>query len=155
LIVSVPEAYTGYLDNKHPVQFTVKAIPNETFKGIVNRLSGALDSRLRSERIEIDVENNNKRLLPGMIAEVNIPFPAKDSTLIVPKSALVNSTERVFVIRIENNKAVWVDVKKGREVGGKIEVYGALQPGDQLVKKASEEIRDGSEVKSVKTVVAF
>ena len=156
LVVSVPEAYIGYLDNKNPVSFTVKALPNETFKGKINRLAGALDSRLRSERIEIDVENNNKRLLPGMIAEVNIPFPAKDSTLIAPKSALVNSTERTFVIRIINNKAEWVDVKKGRESGGKIEVYGGtLQPGDQLVKKASEEIRDGSEVKNIKTVAAF
>jgi RND family efflux transporter MFP subunit len=156
LVVSVPEAYTGYLDSKTAVSFTVKAMPNQTFKGQINRLSGALDARLRSERIEIDVDNNNKRLLPGMIAEVNIPFPAKDSTLIVPKSALVNSTERTFVIRIANNKAEWVDVKKGRESGGKIEVYGGtLQPGDQLVKKASEEVRDGSDVKNVKAVAAF
>lgn len=156
LVVAVPEAYIGYLDHKNPVEFTVKAIPNETFKGHINRLSGALDNRLRSERIEIDVVNNNKRLLPGMIAEVNIPFPAKDSTLIVPKTALVNSPERTFVIRIVNNKAEWVDVKKGRESGGKIEIYGiGLQPGDQLVKKASEEIRDGSDVQHVKTVAAF
>jgi membrane fusion protein (multidrug efflux system) len=155
LIVGVPEAYTGFLANKQAVQFTVKALPNESFKGIVNRLSGALDSRLRSERIEIDVENNNRKLLPGMIAEVNIPFPAKDSTMIVPKTALVNSTERVFVIRVVNNKAEWVDVKKGREISGKIEVYGNLQPGDQLVKKASEEIRDGSDVKNTKVVAAF
>ena len=88
-----------------------------------------------------------------MIAEVNIPFPAKDSTLTVPKSALVNSTERVFVIRIVNNKAEWVDVKKGRDIGGKIEIYASsLQPGDQLVRKASEEIRNGSDVKNVKVV---
>ena len=155
LIVGVPEAYTGFLSNKQAIEFSVKAIPNESFKGIVNRLAGALDSRLRSERIEIDVENNSKKLLPGMIAEVKIPFPAKDSTLIVPKTALVNSTERVFVIRVVNNKAVWVDVKKGRETGGKIEIFGALQAGDQLVKKASEEIRDGSEVKNTKLVAGF
>ena len=156
LVVAVPEAYIGYLDNKHPVEFTVKAIPDQTFRGHINRLSGALDNRLRSERIEIDVENSSKRLLPGMIAEVNIPFPAKDSTLIVPKTALVNSPERMFVIRIVNNKAEWVDVKKGRESGGKIEIYGnGLKPGDHLVKKASEEIRNGSEVKHVKEVTAF
>lgn len=145
LVVAVPEAYTGYLDSKHPVEFTVKAIPNEVFKGHVNRLSGALDTRLRSERVEIDVDNNSKRLLPGMIAEVKIPFPARDSTLIVPKSALVSSTERVFVIRLVNNKAEWVDVKRGREASGNIEIFSdKLQSGDQLVKKGSEELRDGA-----------
>lgn len=156
LVVAVPEAYTGYLDSRHPVEFTVKAIPNEIFKGQVSRQSGALDARLRSERVEIDVENNNKKLLPGMIAEVKIPFPAKDSTLIVPKSALVSSTERVFVIRVVNNKAEWVDVKRGRETNGKIEVFSnKLQSGDQLVKKGSEEVRDGAEVKSIKIVAGY
>lgn len=156
LVVAVPEAYTGYLDTKHPVEFTVKAIPNEVFKGQVNRQAGALDTRLRSERIEIDVDNSKKKLLPGMIAEVKMPFPAKDSTLTVPKSALVNSTERVFVIRVVNNKAEWVDVKKGREAGGKIEVFSdKLLAGDQLVRKASEEVRDGSDVKNIKVVEGY
>lgn len=155
LVVSVPEAYTGYLDPKHAVLFTVKSLPNESFKGHITRQAGALDARLRSERVEIDVENNNKKLLPGMIAEVNIPFPGKDSTLVVPKSALVNAPERTFVIRVVGNKAEWVDVKRGREANGRIEVFGALQAGDQLVKKASEEVRNGSEVKGMKTVSAF
>lgn len=156
LVVAVPEAYTAYLDVKQPVAFTVKSIPNETFKGLVNRQAGALDTRLRAERVEIDVENNSKKLLPGMIAEVSIPFPAKDSTLIVPKSALVNSPERLFVVRVVNGKAEWVDVKKGREANGKIEVFSdQLRVGDQLVKKASEEVRDGADVKNVKVVGGY
>ena len=115
LVISVPEAYTGYLNHKNEVSFTVKALPNQQFKAQVKRMAGAIDSRLRSERIEMDVVNNDKKLLPGMVAEVNLPLPANDSTFIVPKSAVVNSTESVFVIRVVNNKAEWVDVKTGRE----------------------------------------
>jgi hypothetical protein len=55
------------------------------------------------------------------------------------------------VIRIENGKAVWVDIQKGREADGKVEIFGPLQPGDQLVKIASEEVRNGSEIKNTKT----
>lgn len=152
LVVSVPEAYTGYLNNKNEVSFTVKALPNQQFKAQVKRMAGAIDSRLRSERIEMDVVNDNKKLLPGMVAEVKLPLPANDSTFIVPKTAVVNSTESVFVIRVVNNKAEWVNVKTGREANGTIEVYGNLNPGDLLMKTATDEIRNGSAVQKVKTV---
>jgi membrane fusion protein (multidrug efflux system) len=147
LVVSVPEAYTGYLTDQNEVKFTVKARPNEVFHAKVKRLAGALDSRLRAERIEMDVINQDKQLLPGMVAEVNVPLPAKDSTFIVPSTAIVNSTERVFVIRVSDHKAQWVDVKPGRSDKGKVEVFGDLHPGDTIIKVASEERRDGSPVK--------
>lgn len=147
LAVSVPELYAGYLSNGAEVSFRVKSLPNETFKANVKRMAGALDTKLRSERVEVDVQNESKLLLPGMIAEVSIPLPAKDSNYVVPKSAVVNSAERVFVIRIVNHKAEWVDVKKGRELDGQLEVFGNLNAGDQLVKIGSEEIRNGSALK--------
>jgi RND family efflux transporter MFP subunit len=146
LVISVPEAYTSYFNNKVQVSFSVKAYPDRKFTAMVKRLAGALDNRLRSERIEMDVINNDKKLLPGMVAEVHIPLPATDSTFVVPKTALVNSTERVFVIKVVDSKAVWVDVKKGREEASNTEVYGNLNTGDQLVKTASEEIRNGEAV---------
>lgn len=153
LVVSVPEAFTGFLKAGNKITFTVRSMPNEKFTAQVSRLAGALDTRLRSERIEMDVFNDNKKLLPGMVAEVNMPTPSRDSTFIVPKSALVNSTEKIFVVRITNNKAEWVDVKFGREANGKIEVYGNLNVNDTILKTATDEIRNGSEVKNKKVVV--
>ena len=147
LVFSVPELYTGYLSNHNEISFEVKSLPNEKFTGKIKRLSGALDTKLRAERVELDIENNNKRLLPGMVAEVSIPLPSRDSSFVVPKSAIVNSIERIFVIRVSDNKVQWVNVQKGRDLDSVSEIYGALQPGDQLVKKASEELRDGSSLK--------
>lgn len=147
LVVSIPEASTGYLSTRDEVAFTVKALPNTLFHAKVKRLAGALDNRLRAERIEMDVINDDKKLLPGMVAEVNIPLPAKDSTFVVPQTAVVNSTERIFVIRVADHKAQWVDVRLGRSQGGKTEIYGnLLQEGDQILQVASEERRDGSAV---------
>ncbi|MGI4021067.1 MAG: efflux RND transporter periplasmic adaptor subunit [Janthinobacterium lividum] len=148
LVISVPELYTGLLKQKDEVSFEVKALPNQKFKAKVKRLAGALDERLRSERLEMDVFNENKKLLPGMYAEVNIPLPASDSTFVIPKTALVTSTERVFVIRVASQKAQWIDVKKGREAGDQVEIYGKLNENLQLVKIATEEIRNGSTVKT-------
>jgi RND family efflux transporter MFP subunit len=150
LVISVPEAYTAYLTSNSEVGFTVKAYTGKTFTAHVNRLSGVMDTRLRSQRIEMDVVNNDKKLMPGMIAEVKIPMNTADSAFIVPKTAVVNSTVNVFVIRVVNGKGERVIVQTGREADGKIEVYGNLNVGDTVVSVATEEIRDGAELKNVK-----
>ena len=145
LVVSVPEAYTGFLSQADEVKFTVKALPNHRFTAKVRRLAGALDNRLRAERTEMDVYSNDKTLLPGMVAEVNLPMPSKDSTFLVPSTAVVNGTEQVFVVRVTpEHKAEWVNVRIGRSEGGRIEVYSdSLRAGDLLVQNASEETRNG------------
>ena len=145
LVVSVPEAYTGFLNGKDKVSFSVKALPDRKFSADVHRLAGALDNRLRAERTEMDVYSTDKSLLPGMVAEVDLPLPALDSTFLVPSSAVVNGTEWVFVVRVTpDHKAEWINVRLGRSEGGRIEIYSdSLKEGDLLVKAASEEVRNG------------
>ena len=146
LVVAIPEAYSIFLVKQSEVSFTIKSLPGEIFKAKIKRLAGALDDRLRSQRIEIDFPNTDHKLLPGMVAEVLIPLPAKDSTFVVPKSAIVNSNESIHVIKVISGRAKKENVKRGREEGDKVEIYGSLTPGDMLVKIASEEIKDGDKL---------
>lgn len=147
LAVAVPEIYSPYLEAKKEIAFSIKSLPGEKFTASIQRLAGALDNRIRSQRIEMDVNNSNKKLLPGMIAAVSIPLPAKDSSIIIPKTALVTSTEGLYVIQSVNGKARWIEVQKGREQGDKVEVFGEIKPGDTLVKRANEEIRNDSPIR--------
>ncbi|HSB94690.1 MAG TPA: efflux RND transporter periplasmic adaptor subunit, partial [Flavitalea sp.] len=90
LVISVPESHTSFVNGKNEVSFTVNALPNQQFKAKVTRMAGAIDNRLRSQRIEMDVDNSDRKLLPGMVAEVNLPLPSNDSTFITPRTAVVN-----------------------------------------------------------------
>jgi multidrug efflux pump subunit AcrA (membrane-fusion protein) len=148
LVVSVPEAYTAFLQQQGAVKFTIKSLPDHKFTAKVNRLAGALDNRLRAERTEMDVYSNDKTLLPGMVAEVDLPLPSQDSTFLVPTTAVVNGTEKVFVVRVTpEQKAEWVYVRLGRSEGGRMEVYSdSLREGDLLVRNASEETRNGMSI---------
>jgi membrane fusion protein (multidrug efflux system) len=130
LAISIPEVYTGYLKDGHEVTFSVRSVPGQTFKAKVKRLSGALDMRLRSERVE-----------------VNIPLPANASTFVVPANAVMDTNEGIYVIKVENGKAVKVPVKKGRESEDKVEIFGQLSTGNELVAQPSEEMKDGSVIK--------
>ena len=147
LSVFVPELYTGYLSNGDELAFTVKSLLGETFKAKIARKSGALDARLRSERVEMDVINSTKKLLPGMVAEVLLPLNSKDSTFVVPKSAVVSSSEGIYVLKVEDHKTLRTKVQKGREFEDRVEVFGDIAPNTTLVKTASEEIKDGTKIK--------
>ena len=62
---------------------------------------------------------------------------------------MVSSSERIFVIRVNSNRAEWVDVEKGIAVDTLVEIFGEVKAGDQIVLKASEEIRNGDTLKPV------
>lgn len=152
LVVSVPEAYNSYLTPDSKVNFKVKALPNVNFPAKVSRMAGALDTRLRSQRVEMDVINNDKKLLPGMIAEVSIPLSRGTDSFIVPKTAVLNSAEGTYLIKVEGNKTVWIPVKAGASADNKTEIFGDVKVGDVFLKTVTEEVRNNSEVKNLKTI---
>lgn len=143
LVVSVPEARAADLDLGEEVSFSVRSRPSEKFTAKISRLAGALDTRLRAQRVEVDVDNRESHLLPGAVADVTLPLTAGGGRLVIPRSAVVDSTKGTFVIRVLEQKAQWVSVDVGRENQGKVEIFGDVRRGDQLVARASEELRDG------------
>jgi len=144
LVVSVPEAYTSFINKNTEVGFSVSSLAGQKFKAKIDRIAGALDSKLRSLHIEMDVINTDKKLLPGMVVEVSVPLGSNSNAFVVPASAVLNSTTGVFVIAIQHNKTVWVPVKTGRTDEGRTEVFGLLETGDTVIVHAGEEIRNGA-----------
>ena len=147
LIVSVPEVNVGGIVRGARVSFTVPAYPGETFTATIARISHSMDEKTRSMAVELDVANGNARLAPGMYPAVTWPVRSPKPVLLVPAASIVTTTERTFVIRVRGDKAEWVNVSKGAAVGDLMTVVGPLQPGDAILKRASDEIRDGSAVK--------
>lgn len=147
LSTAIPEQYTGYLKIGDSLTFTVNSIKGEEFSGRVTRMAGALDSRLRSERMEMDIVNTTGNLLPGMIGQVNLVLQSRKQTLVVPNSAVMNTSEGVYVIKVVGGKATWLSVETGLQSEDNVEVFSNdLHENDALVLKANEGIRDGSSV---------
>jgi RND family efflux transporter MFP subunit len=143
LVVAVPEADAGGIVPRARVSFTVPAFPGRSFQGTVARNSRSMDPKTRTMAVELDVPNPGGVLTPGMFPDVDWPV-RKAAALLVPATAVASNTERVFVIRFRNGTAEWVNVRRGAAVGDQVEVYGPLSNGDEVVKRASDEIRDGS-----------
>lgn len=143
LEVYIPEDYVDKVDLKQPVKFTFNAMPGQEQTAKISRSANALGS-MRSEAIEIDVQNQKGILKPGMYAEVKIPMLSGAKSLLVPNNAIIRSTEREYVIAIKQGKAVLTDIKEGLTRHDSTEVFGNLKANDVILKNASDEVKDGA-----------
>jgi RND family efflux transporter MFP subunit len=146
LVVAVPEALVGAMVKGALVPFTVPAYPGETFYGVLNLMAHDLDEKTRSMAAELDVKNPDLRLSAGMYPEVQWPVRRPQPSLLLPPTTIATTTERTFVIRVNNGVAQWVNVSRGARVGDLVEVFGALKAGDVIVRRGTDEVRDGAKV---------
>lgn len=147
LQVDIPENAAAGLKEKDSLSFFLSAYPGRKMTGRISRISMNIDQQYRSERVELDVSNNSEVLSPGMYADVLFTSKSSYDALSVPKSAVVTSTERKYVIAVRDGKTVKVDVTTGNESSSIIGIVGALSSGETIVANANDEIKEGITLK--------
>jgi membrane fusion protein, multidrug efflux system len=144
LVAAVPEEDAGEIASGASVAFQAPAYPARTFTGTIARIAHALDEKTRTMPVELDVANLDGALSPGMYVSLKWPVRRNQPALLVPRLAVVTTTERTFVVRSRGGRAEWVDVKKGPAEGDLLEVIGSLKAGDMIVGRATDELREGA-----------
>jgi membrane fusion protein (multidrug efflux system) len=148
LTVAVPESLVGGIAEGVSATFTVRSFPGVKFTGVTKRVSGSVDVKTRSMPVELDVDNTDGRLAPGMFASVVWPVKLATPSMFVPPSAIVQSTERTFVVRVKDGAIEQVAVQRGISQDDLVEVFGALRAGDVLARRGSEDLRNGLRVQT-------
>ena len=145
LTVDIPEDYVDKVDLTQPVSFVFNAMPGQEYTDKISRSANSLGS-MQQEAIEIDVENKNGQLKPGMYAEVNIPMLSGAKSLLVPNNAIIRCTEHEYVIAVNIGKANLVNIKEGLAGKDSTEVFGDLAPNEKILVNANDEIKQGDPV---------
>lgn len=148
LVVPVPETYVAAVSGGTTVSFTVPAYPDEKFTAKIARISHAVDAKTRTMPVELDLPNASGKFAPGTFAEVAWPVRRAQPSLFVPATSVATNLERTFVVRIQNGKTEWVDVKTGAASGKLVEVFGDLKPGDRVAVRGTDELSPGLQVSS-------
>jgi len=146
LTVAVPEIEVGAIAEGARAEFVVRTWPGQRFGGVIKRVAHAIDTRTRTMPVELDVENPNNKLAPGMFAEVLWPIRRDTPSLFVPPSAIVQTTDKTYVDRVRGGQIEQVVVQRGTALKDRVEVFGSLQAGDVVLKRGSEELKDGAKV---------
>lgn len=147
---SLPERHLAALEVGEAVEVQVQAYPDETFAGRVTAFTPGVQTETRTVKVRATLRNPDRRLRPGMFAEVRVVLPEKKTVLTVPDAAITYNPygDTVFVVvPSENSPVLRVrQVVTGESQGGRVEIRGGLKLGERVVSAGQVKLRGGMPV---------
>lgn len=145
--IDVPQSDAVNIQDGQKASIDVKERLGREYTGTVVRSAGSLDSAARTMLTEVQIDNHDGSLLPGMYAQVKFTLVEPHTALIIPTSALVIDHSGMHVVTVENNRKVhFIPVVIGKDMGTQVEILHGIQGSDTLVASPSDLLHDGQDV---------
>lgn len=147
IAIEVPEVHIGKVRMNQRAEVRLEAYPETVLAGRVSVMIPQANAEARTFPVKIAVPSGGGLVRSGMLATVTLEPRAPRAATIVPKDALVRSEAgwSVFVLK-DNNTVGALPVRMGDGVGEWVEIVGTLSPGDKIVTRGNERLRDGQSV---------
>jgi RND family efflux transporter MFP subunit len=147
LVANIVEKDLRRISQGIKADVSVDAFPGEKFDGRIARVAPVLDPATRTAQIEVEINNSNFRLKPGMYAKVDFTVEHKENTLVVPANAIVdlNGQKGVF-LPDEGDVAKFKAVTLGMTNPSQVEVSNGLSEGMKVVTTGATALREGDRI---------
>lgn len=133
LNAAVPEAQAALVRVGRPVRAELTALPGEIVSGRVVAILPTAQAESRTLTVRIELPNRGGRLRPGMFATVHLGGEG-GSGLLLPSEAVIRTGKRDLVmVAGAAGRYQPVEVRLGREGGGKTEILAGLAEGQKVV----------------------
>ena len=145
--INVPQSYAVDLRKGQTAEILVRERPDRTFTGTIARTAESLNAGSRTLLAEIQVDNKDGQLLPGMYAQVKFSVPRTRSVVVVSADSLVANSQGTRVVIVgQDNRARYVPVTVGRDLGAEVEILSGLKGGEQVISNPPDTLADGQQV---------
>lgn len=164
--VALPERDAALIAVGRPATVRVGSLPGQEFAGRVARVGAVFDPGSATTRAEIEVDNADRRLKPGMFATVSIALDEASEAPLVPAEAVLEEEGRSWVFLVETKElaegaaegpaeaAVQKVARRTpvRRLGTtaddrRVAVDGPLVAGDTVITLGHEALADGAAVR--------
>jgi multidrug efflux system membrane fusion protein len=121
---------------------------NSEFSSRIVHVAESADEGTRMVAVTAEINDaNNGALRPGSFAEITVPVSSERTAAVIPQTAIRPSERGFIAFVVENETAVERILTLGmRTVDGQVEVLSGLKPGEILVIRGAEALRDGAPV---------
>jgi membrane fusion protein (multidrug efflux system) len=156
---TVPETDFGRIVLGQKVTATFNAYAGESFTGKITTTDARVSDTSRMITVRAEIANPDKKLVPGMYANVLVDAGDTQEVITVPQTAVTFSLygDNVFVVNtvkttgtdgkeIEERVIERRFVKTGSVREGRVAIESGLKPGDQVVTAGQNKIDQGSKV---------
>jgi membrane fusion protein, multidrug efflux system len=145
----VPQDLSPYIRDGAPAVVTASQYPGRRFEGTVTRHPEALASDTRTMRVEVDLDNSDSALYPGMYATMELHVSSGGGVPLVPDDALVFRDGKVYVPVVENNRIRLAAVTLGLDNGREVEITQGVSENDWVAINLGQAVRDGDPVQPI------
>jgi RND family efflux transporter MFP subunit len=133
LRLPVPESIASSIRIGAAADVTVQAT-KEHFSAKVARFTDALDRATRTMQVELDVQNPNYKIAPGMYADVTLQTEVRSNTLTVPIDAVKLTGSQASVLIVDSSGRIQARaIQLGIEDADHAEVLSGLSEGDRVI----------------------
>lgn len=149
LRVPVPEDDVKFIHDGDELDVRVDAI-GRSFTGKIVRFTRDVNFETRTMETEVDVENKDLSISPGMYANTMLRLAHTESVVTIPLEALVlKGRQQIVYVLGENNHVHLRPVQVGIEGSKLAEIKSGLNPGERVIVGGQEKYQEGEEINPV------
>jgi membrane fusion protein, multidrug efflux system len=149
LLFYLPEQAVALVHPGIPIQIRVAPYPDERFPGEVYFVSPSVEAEGRRVLVKAWVPNSDRKLRPGLFAEIEAEIDRRTDALLVPDSALVYDLDGTYVWKVDSeSRARRAPIEIGIRQRGQVEVAKGLAPGDVVVTAGIHKVKEGERVRA-------
>jgi len=156
--VDVNESYIARVQPGQKCKATLDAYPDAPYDAKVRTVIPTADRQKATVKVRVSFDKLDSKILPDMGVKVAFleeePPAAKgkakgpEPVAFIPKSAVRTDANASYVFLARGGKAERRAVKLGEDRGTEVAVLAGVAPGDSLVVKGQENLRDGQEIET-------
>lgn len=147
MTVHLPESDVALIHIGMPVVVTMPALNNRQITASISRMSGVLDSKMKTMQVEIDLNNRDEQIAPGMYAKVVIETASATDVLAIPKKAIWLEQGKAYVFTVLNGVVVKQQVEQGLSSLTHVQCMNSdFSPSSLVVTQGKSLVHEGQKV---------
>jgi RND family efflux transporter MFP subunit len=144
--IYVPQDAVFSLKNGVAAEIRVPEIPGRVFHGTVARNANALTPGTRTRLTEVDVDNSDGTLFPGLYCTVRLFIPQAQPVISIPAQALIFDKSGLSAAVFDDGIVRIRHLNLLADNGAEVDVRSGLEPEDKIILNPPINIRDGMRV---------
>tara|TARA_R110002050_G_scaffold233063_3_gene368794 strand:- start:16406 stop:18193 length:1788 start_codon:yes stop_codon:yes gene_type:complete len=140
------------------ISITTNAYVNKSFKGKVDFIDPIIDTRTRTVKLRVVLNNKEEAFKPGMFVEGEIKgiTSSKKQILAIPSSAVLWTGKRSVVYIKTNPKQPVFEMREitlGNQIGDNYEILEGLNNGDEIVTNGTFTVDAAAQLQGKKSMM--
>jgi membrane fusion protein, multidrug efflux system len=149
--INVPEKNVYDLNKVNKVIVSVDALNKKEFEASIKKINQALDLATRTLIVEVDINNKDHILKPGMFATVRLILEKKPNTLAVPLQSVLRDDNGDYVFKVGPDSIARKSyIKTGIANENFTEVVGGLLKDEKIITVGQSMVRNNMKVRMVR-----